>query len=392
MVKISENVHWIGVNDRTTDLFESVWPLPNGVSYNSYLINDEDTVLVDTVKESFGSEFRENINRHLDIDEIDYIVINHMEPDHSGTLPTIKRLAPNATLLGTEKTKNLLNSFYGIENDIKVINDGEEIDIGKRTLKFYETPFVHWPETMMTYEKKDKILFSGDAFGGFGALDGGIFDDQMDLEFYDDQILRYFSNIVGMHSQSVQTALNKLSNVDVNTVAPTHGLVWREEPETIIEHYDKWSSMTGENGITMVYGSMYGNTREMMESIAEGVKEVGCKNFKILDASRVDLSFLLSESWRREGLIIGSPTYDARVFPPVDQFLNIVKKKNLKNRIAGIFGSYGWSGGAVKRIKEVVENLGWEMVEPVADFNGHPSEKELEKGKELGREMAKKVV
>lgn len=334
-------MYWVGVNDRTTDLFESVWPLPNGVSYNSYIIDDDKKVLIDTVKKSFTNEYLKKIKNHIKPEEIDYIIVNHMEPDHSGSLPAIRRIASEATIIGTQKTKNLLESFYDIKDNVKAIDDEEELNIGDKTLKFYETPFVHWPETMMTHEINEKILFSGDAFGGFGALNGCIFDDQMDLEFYDDQILRYFSNIIGMHSHSVQSALKKLDSVYIETVAPTHGLVWRNEPSTILEHYDKWSSMEGEKGVTIIYGSMYGNTRKMMESVAKGVKSVGCKNFKVLDASRKNLSFLLKEAWRRKGLIIGSPTYDARIFPPVDQFMNIVQKKRLQNRVAGVFGSYG---------------------------------------------------
>ena len=392
MVEIGENVYWVGVNDRTTDLFESVWPLPNGVSYNSYIIDDDKKVLIDTVKKSFTNEYLKKIKNHIKPEEIDYIIVNHMEPDHSGSLPAIRRIASEATIIGTQKTKDLLESFYDIKDNVKAIDDEEELNIGDKTLKFYETPFVHWPETMMTQEINEKILFSGDAFGGFGALDGGIFDDQMDLEFYDDQILRYFSNIIGMHSHSVQSALKKLGSVDIETVAPTHGLVWRNEPSTILEHYDKWSSMEGEKGVTIIYGSMYGNTREMMESVAKGVKSVGCKNFKVLDASRKNLSFLLKEAWRRKGLIIGSPTYDARIFPPVDQFMNIVQKKRLQNRVAGVFGSYGWSGGAVDKIKSSMEKLGWEVEEPTAGFNGFPDSEELERGEELGKKIGKRAL
>ncbi len=392
MVEIGENVYWVGVNDRTTDLFESVWPLPNGVSYNSYIIDDDKKVLIDTVKKSFTNEYLKKIKNYIKPEEIDYIIVNHMEPDHSGSLPAIRRIASEATIIGTQKTKDLLESFYDIKDNVKAIDDEEELNIGDKTLKFYETPFVHWPETMMTHEINEKILFSGDAFGGFGALDGGIFDDQMDLEFYDDQILRYFSNIIGMHSHSVQSALKKLGSVDIETVAPTHGLVWRNEPSTILEHYDKWSSMEGEKGVTIIYGSMYGNTREMMESVAKGVKSVGCKNFKVLDASRKNLSFLLKEAWRRKGLIIGSPTYDARIFPPVDQFMNIVQKKRLQNRVAGVFGSYGWSGGAVDKIKSSIEKLGWEVEEPTAGFNGFPDSEELERGEELGKKIGKRAL
>ncbi len=244
----------------------------------------------------------------------------------------------------------------------------------------------------MSYETSDRILFSGDAFGGFGALEGGIFDDEVELEYYEDQILRYFSNIVGMYTATVQAALQKLKDVEVNMVAPTHGPIWRSEPETIIELYDRWSKMEGENGITLIYGSMYGNTEEIMEAVAEGIKTAGCKNLRILDASRISQSFLLSEAWKRKGIIFGSPTYDARIFPPIGHLLDLTKKKKLKNRIAGIFGSYGWSGGAIEKMESDIDELGWEIVDPVVEFRGKPEKEKLEKGKKLGKVVAQKVL
>lgn len=392
MIEIKPGVYWTGINDRTTDLFEGMWPLPNGISYNSYLIEDEKLALVDSVKSYFEREFLEKIEEKIDPSDIDYIIVHHMEPDHSGALPTLRRLAPEAEIVCTEKALGFLESLYGITENIRTVETGDKLDLGDRTLQFFETPFVHWPETMMTYEPSEKILFTGDAFGGFGAMEGRIFDDQVDLEHYEGEILRYFSNIVGMYSPPVQAALRKLKDVEVNVVAPTHGPVWRSEPETIIELYDKWSKMEGKKGVTLVYGSMYGNTEEMMEAVVDGIKSGGCKNLRILDASRTHLSFLLSEAWRREGLIIGAPTYDARIFLPVDHFVELAKKKKLKNRVAGIFGSYGWSGGSVDQIKSTVEELDWELVEPIADFRGSPTEEDLEKGRELGKAVAERIM
>lgn len=391
-IEVKPDIHWVGVNDRITDLFEGVWPLPKGVSYNSYLIESDKTALVDSVKADFEDEFLEKIEEVTNPSEIDYVIVNHMEPDHSGALPTLRRLAPDAEILCTEKAVDFLESLYGITENIKIVEDGEEIDLGDRTLKFFETPFVHWPETMMTYEPEEKVLFSGDAFGGFGALGGGIFDDEVDLEAYESEILRYFSNIVGMYTATVQRALQKLEDLEVNVIAPTHGPIWRTQPEKIIELYDRWSKMEGEDGITIIYGSMYGNTEELMESVAAGVKSQGCKNIRILDASRVNLSYLLSEAWRREGLIIGTPTYDARIFPPVDHFVKLARKKKLRNRVTGIFGSFGWSGGALDRIDSIIEELEWDLVEPITEFKGKPNEKDLEKGFELGENIAKKIM
>ncbi len=390
MHEMKEDIYWVGANDRTTDLFESLWPLPYGVSYNTYLIDDEKLTLVDSIKSYFEDKLLENIEKLADPSEIEYIITHHMEPDHTGALPTLRRIAPEAEIICTEKAVGFLESFYGITENIRTVETGDTLDTGDRTLEFFETPFVHWPETMMSYDPDEELLFSGDAFGTFGALEGGIFDDQ--VNYIEDEILRYFSNIVGMYSTSVQAALKKLGDVDVDMIAPTHGPVWRDDPEKIINIYDKWSSVEGEPGVTLIYGSMYGNTLEMMEAVAEGVKSSGCANLEILDASRVHLSFLLSEAWRREGLIVGAPTYDARIFPTVDRFLKLAKKKKLRNRVAGVFGSFGWSGGAAKRMKKIVEEQDWELVEPVADFRGKPSEEELERGRELGEAVGEKVM
>ncbi len=209
-IEIAERVYWVRVNDRTTDLFESVWPLPRGVSYNSYLVLDEKVALIDTVKRGFSNEFIANLEEVIDPAEIDYIVVNHVEPDHSGALPLIRRLAPEAVVLGTAKVRDLLKGLYHMEDGVEAIGDGQELKLGERSLVFYEIPFVHWPETMMAYLPDEKILFSGDAFGGFGTLDGGIFDDEVDLKYYESEILRYFSNIVGMYTNPTQRALQKL--------------------------------------------------------------------------------------------------------------------------------------------------------------------------------------
>lgn len=296
MKKLSSNIYSVGVNDRTTNLFEGIWPLPEGISYNSYLIEDDKTALIDPVSSSFEEEFLSNLEEVTDPEEIDYIITNHLEPDHSGTLPTLRRLAPQAEIVCTEKALQFLESLFGIEDNITSVESGDELDLGDKTLEFFETPFLHWPETMVSYEPSEKILFSGDAFRGFGAIEGEIFDDQKELENYEGEALRYFSNIIGMYGPSVQMALDKLEDLEVEVVAPTHGVIWRSEPGRIIELYDRWSRKEGEEGVTILYGSMYGNTEKLMESVAEGVESTGCKKVRIMDASRAHLSFLLSQA------------------------------------------------------------------------------------------------
>ncbi|MGQ9734405.1 MAG: FprA family A-type flavoprotein [Candidatus Bipolaricaulia bacterium] len=392
-IELTKGIFWVGVNDRTTDLFESVWPLPQGVSYNSYLIVDEKVALVDTVKGPFAQELASNLEEIVPLAKLDYLIVNHMEPDHSGAIPLLRRLAPQVKIVGTEKAKSLLKALYGIEEGVEIVKDGQRLELGRgRSLLFYETPFVHWPETMMTYLPEEKILFSCDAFGGFGALDGGIFDDELDLARYEPEILRYFSNIVGMYTNPTQRAIQKLRGLEIGIIAPSHGPIWRKEPQRVVGLYDRWSRMEGEPGLVLIYGSMYGDTELMAERVARGASAAGVPIIKVLDASRTHLSFLLAEAWRYQGLILGAPTYDGGIFFPMEQFLRLVQRKRLQNRLVGIFGSFGWSGGAIKGMRAIIEELEWELVEPVVEFNGRPGAKELEQGEALGRALAKRVL
>jgi flavorubredoxin len=260
-VEITPGVHWIGVNDRTTDLFEGLWPITQeGVSYNAYLINDEKKAIVDLSKALKTDEFFDQMDQLIDISQLDYVIVNHMEPDHSGVLRTLRRMAPQAKILGTEKTRAMLESFYGIAEGVQVVQDGEMLTLGEHTLRFVHTPFVHWPETMMTYDVGQQILFSCDAFGSYGALRGGIFDDDCtDPAFYEREALRYYVNIVAVFSRPVLQAIAKLADVPVSVIAPSHGLVWRKNPARIVELYQRWAEYaTGptEVGVTMPSGAM----------------------------------------------------------------------------------------------------------------------------------------
>jgi len=390
--KIAEKISWVGVNDRKNDLFESYWPIPDGISYNSYLVLDEKIALIDGVKAGFTERFLNNISEVTDAGDIDYVIINHMEPDHSGSYPALKRLNPDIQFVGTKKTRELLESFYGITEGVRVVGSDDSLELGSQTLEFVETPFVHWPETMMTYHPGEKTLFSGDGFGTYGALDGGIFDDQLDVEQYRDEAIRYLSNIVGAYSATLQAALAKLRQLEVEVIAPTHGPIWRENPEMIRRLYDRYSSGEADPGVTIIYGSMYGFTEGLMEQVARGAISTGLEDLEVLDAARVHPSYLVSEAWRRRGLIVGSPTYESRAFPPVSTFLDLAGKKKLKDRVTGVFGSFGWGGGSAREIEETCEKLNWDLISPTVEFNGEPSEDQLESGFELGRSVAKEVL
>lgn len=391
MIEITENVYYVGVNDFTTDLFESMWLLPHGVSYNSYLVKGSEKIaLIDTSKIMFLDEYFNNIERVVPIEKIDYIVMNHMEPDHSGVIKHLRARAPNSTIVLTKRAAPMLESLYGITDNIKIVDEGDSINLGDRELVFYMDPFVHWPETMVTYDTKAHILFSCDAFGSFKALDGANFDDQVDVEEWKDETIRYFSNIVGKYTKYVGRALDKLASLQIDVIAPSHGLIWRKDPKKVIELYRNLAEMRGEPGVVVIWGSMYGNTKVVVDHVVEGIKTEGLP-VTVLDVARDNISYQLMHSWKNKGIILGFPTYDGAEFPPMSYYLMMVKRKGLRNRIVGFFGSSLWSGRALKQAADKLSELDWEIVEPLLEFRGHPSDELLKQAKELGKTVAQKV-
>lgn len=394
-VSIKPDIHWIGVNDRITDLFEGLWPITKeGVSYNSYLINDEKKAIIDLMKSFKGDEYFAQIDEVIDVSKIDFIIINHMEPDHSGLLRTLRRISPKVIFVGTAKTKKLLEDFYSITDNVEVVGDGDTLSLGKRTLQFLVTPFLHWPETMMTYETSDRILFSCDAFGGYGAIRGAIFDDDCkDIDFYQKEALRYYVNIVANYSPRVLSAIDKLASFPVDVIAPSHGLIWRKNSSHIVSLYKKWAEYaTGETepGVTLVYGSMYGNTDVVMNAVAQGISRAGV-TVEIFDAARTHVSYILPSLWTKKGVMIGAPTYEVSLFPPMADVLNMAARKRIKNKKAAYFGSYGWSGGALKEMQKIIEPLKWDLADTF-EFLGAPSELDIKKAEEFGARFAKSLM
>ncbi|HIP88192.1 MAG TPA: FprA family A-type flavoprotein [Anaerolineales bacterium] len=393
-IEIRPSIYWIGVNDRTTDLFEGLWPITQeGVSYNAYLVDGKQKAVIDLAKGLKTDEFLDQIAEVVDPAKLDYIIINHMEPDHTGILRTIRRIAPKATILGTRKTKEMLTAFYQVEEGIHVVEDGETLSLGTHTLQFFYTPFVHWPETMMTYETTQKVLFSCDGFGGYGALHGAIFDDQCDdPRFYEQESLRYFVNIVAVFSRPVLKAIDRLKDLPVEVIAPSHGLVWRKDPARIVELYQKWAGYaTGEAelGVTLLYGSMYGNTEQMMNGIAKGIAAAGVP-VEIFDVARIHVSYILPSLWVRRGVIVGAPTYEGGLFPPMVHVLDIAARKRIFNRKAAYFGSYGWGGGARREFARLAESLRWEVVETL-EFRGGPTPEDLKEAEAFGARFAESL-
>jgi len=393
-IEVKPDIYWIGVNDRTTDLFEGLWPIDGtGISYNSYAIKDRKNVVIDLAKAFKTDDFLSRISSIFPLDAVDYIVVNHMEPDHTGVIKNLRMLAPRAEIICTPKAAPMLRDFYGITDGIRVVNDGDTLDIGSRKIAFYHVPFVHWPETMVTYDPKAKVLFSCDAFGGYGALQGALFDDECsNIAFYEKESLRYFANIVAKFSTAVLNAIKKISPIEIACIAPSHGLVWRKSPARIIGLYRNWAeygTSGGEKGVTLLFGSMYGNTEIMMNAVAEGIASAGLTP-EIFDVARSHPSYMLPALLVQKGVVIGAPTYEATLFPHMRNILEKAVLKNIRNRKAVYFGSYGWSKGALKKTKELTEPLGWLYLGEL-EFAGGPDPGSLKKGFDLGRCIAEAV-
>ncbi len=390
-IEISPDVFWIGINDRTTDLFEGLWPIGDeGVTYNSYVVRDERSAVIDLAKAFVADELFEQLDEVLPLSEVSYLVVNHLEPDHTGAIRLLARIPRRLTILATPKAKEMLAANYGVSEGVRGVADGESISLGRHTLSFHHIPFVHWPETMASYEQTARLLFSCDAFGGYGAFRGSIFDDECpDLAFYERESLRYFVNIVAKFSGPTLRAIEKLAGIPVSMIAPSHGLVWRKRPERIVELYRRWAELAkggGERAVTLVYGSMYGSTERMMNAVARGIARAGVP-VQIFDASRTHASYILPALWTNRGVMVGAPTYEGSLFPPIAQLLEMAAVKRVVGKTAAVFGSFSWSRGAVSSFRSRVELLRWQVVD-VLEFSGSPGRELLAKGEEFGERFA----
>ena len=348
--EIVKGIHYVGVNDRVKHKFEALWPLPYGVSYNSYIVTGAEKIaLIDCVSITEVREFFNNIENIAGDRQIDYLVVNHMEPDHSGAIPEIVRAYPGIKIVGNAKTIDMIRGFYHIEDPERFheIKDGDTLDLGGRQLTFYLTPMVHWPETMVTYVPDAEVLFSGDAFGTFGALNGAIIDRDMDIEIYIREMYRYYSNIVGKYGRFVEKALTKLAAVKISYICSTHGPVWHDHIAEVVEIYSRLAAYKSEPGVVIVYGSMYGNTAEIAEMIASELAAKGVKKIIIHNASHSEMSDMITDAFRYSTLIVGSATYSMRLFPPVETFMNAMETREIKNKVIGTFGNYTWASGVV---------------------------------------------
>ncbi len=361
-ISITDGIYYVGVNDRKKHLFENNWPLPKGVSYNSYLIKDSKNVLIDTIEYGSNDNYLNTIENLLDGASLDYLVVNHMEPDHSSMIECVMRRFPTVKIVGNPQTRKILSLYYNIPDEsFHTVKDGEFLELGEKKLSFHLVPWVHWPETMVTYEQTTATLFSCDAFGGFGTLDGSIFDDENDFEEnYKSEMRRYYSNIVGKYSNMVQKALDKLKDVKINIIAPSHGLVWRGNPGKVVELYSKWCNWENENGVVIAYASMYGNTEQMADLIGRYLGQKGIP-VRTYDVSKTHVSYILSDIWRYKGLILGTCAYNTQMHPMMEHLCNEIKLIAPKNKILSIFGSSSWNGAGVKSLVKYASEMGMEV-------------------------------
>ena len=358
--RMTDDLYYVGASDRRLNMFENLYPVPKGISYNSYLIKDEKTVLFDTADHAVSELFFENLSAALQDRTLDYLIIQHMEPDHAALLQSLIRRYPGVKLVGSVKTLTLIGQFFGeVKAEFTTVKDGDTLSIGSRELTFYTAPMVHWPEVIMTYDPKSKTLFSADAFGTFGALGGSIYADELNFEKeWLPEARRYYANIVGKFGQQVQMALKKVTANDIQRICSLHGPVWRKNIDWYMDKYQKWSSYQPEDpdDVLVVYGSLYGHTKNAAEALAATISHKGARVI-VRDASNVDLSEILSETFRCGKLVIACPTYNMGMYPPISHYMQTMKEHNIQNRRVALIESGSWAIASGKLMRESLESM-----------------------------------
>ena len=367
MKKISERIFYVGVNDDTKTLFEGLWPLPYGVSYNSYIVADEKVALIDTVEHDFEADFLYNISEAIGERPVDYLVVNHMEPDHSSLTAYMLDKYPEMKIVANAKTVPMLKGYYGTPEDrILVMKEGDTLSLGSCTLSFHMIPMVHWPETMVTWLAEENTVFSGDAFGTFGMVNADVVDSEGTFESFRDEMMRYYSNIVGKYGTPVQTALKKLSGLDVKRICSTHGPVWERSIADVVALYDKMSRYEVERGVCIAYGSMYGNTAAAAEALAEELRKLGVPVAVHDLAGNVNpglgLSGALRDVFKYDTIVAASPTYNNGIFPPVETFMKALQSRLIKGRRFYALGSYTWAGSSVNLLNGLAQAMDFEVL------------------------------
>lgn len=392
--KIKEDIYYLGASDRRIELFENVYPVSQGMSYNSYLITDEKTCLMDSVDESIRGQFLENLQYALNGRNLDYMVVQHMEPDHCSIVPELFKMYPDMKLVASLQAFKMMENFYSLQTEERrlVVKEGDTLELGKHTLKFIAAPMVHWPEVLMTYDVTDKILFSADAFGSFGAMSGNIFADEIDWDKdFKDEARRYYVNIVGKYGLQTQNVLKKASTLDIQMICPLHAHIWRKDLSTIISLYDTWSKYEAEkDSVVIFYGSIYGNTQNAAEILAMQLAENGIENVEMFDTSKTHVSFLVSKAFEYKTLVFAAATYNAEIFDTVQNLITELKNHNLSNRRIGLIENGSWAPVAASKMKAQLETFkNMEVVEPVVKVVSSVTDKNVEELSVLAKELMK---
>ena len=392
-VLADKDTWWVGVNDYETDMFESLWPLPQGVAYNAYVVlGSTATAAIDTVKGPYLDDYISKLLQALNGRELNYLVVNHMEPDHAGLISQLLTRWPGLKFIGNAKTVPMLKVYHGIEDNIIAMKDGDTLDLGGHVLKFATVPMLHWPESMVTFDTTTGVLFSNDSFGGFGAHEGGIFDDQKNPSRWEDEMLRYYACIVAKYSNIVQAALKKLAPLAITKIFPSHGTLFREDPKKVIALYDRWSKFEADPGAVVVYGSMYGNTRKMAEAVCTGLAEANVKDIRLYDASRTDPSYILRDIWKFKAFALLSCTYNTQLYPSMEAICSKLLNRMPKNRLIGVAGSYSWSKGALTALQDYAAKSKLQVIEPAVEVYASPTDEDLAQCFELGRNLGEAMA
>ena len=394
--KVTDDLIYVGGSDRRLSRFENLFPIPKGVSYNSYVLLDEKTVLFDTADESISRQYIENVVHALNGRPLDYMVVQHMEPDHCAMIDDMLRRYPEAKMVCSAKAVGMFAQFYGTDVAARalVVKEGDKLSTGEHTLHFVMAPMVHWPEVMVTYDEKDKILFSADAFGTFGALAGNIFDDEITFDTtWMNDARRYYTNTVGKYGVQVQALLKKAASLDIEMICPLHGPIWRKDLGLLLEKYQKWSTYEPEDKTVMIaYATMYGNTENAANVLAGMLADKGVKNIAMYDVSETDVSELVAESFRCSHLVLAAPTYNSRIQPKMEAYLSDIKALNLQNRTVAVIDNGTWAATAGKQMIGTLEGMkNMTILENTISIKSALAENQLGALEALADELAKQV-
>lgn len=394
--KVKDDLIYVGGSDRRLSRFENLFPIPKGVSYNSYVLLDEKTVLFDTADESISRQYIENVVHALNGRPLDYMVVQHMEPDHCAMIDDMLRRYPEAKMVCSAKAVSMFAQFYGTDVAARalVVKEGDKLSTGEHTLHFVMAPMVHWPEVMVTYDEKDKILFSADAFGTFGALAGNIFNDEITFDTtWMNDARRYYTNIVGKYGVQVQALLKKAASLDIEMICPLHGPIWRKDLGLLLEKYQKWSTYEPEDKTVMIaYATMYGNTENAANVLAGMLADKGVKNIAMYDVSETDVSELVAESFRCSHLVLAAPTYNSGIQPKMEAYLSDIKALNLQNRTVAVIDNGTWAATAGKQMIGMLEGMkNMTILENTISIKSALAENQLGALEALADELAKQV-